>query len=275
MATNPSQINVAYIKHVSDDPYSDGTDEIMTAHAIQLLKDLASGTPPTIIEFINADLVDGVFTLPYESGVPILHVVIADENGDEVKVTPYFDPDGNFVSIDFSALGQIDGIWTASVWTATGPNPLIPSSPLPGGEADFVRAWGAQEISLMSIGEYSLYVVPANRSFCVRDLNLITVSCGSVQTAPRITLDVAGGNTLIDNEELPQERSDDKPIPYPVQPLDRPHPIYANHRYNWQIKESDDTVVEEGQILRLRITTPAIVTGDPMVVIVNVMGYLV
>lgn len=275
MPTDPNQINVAYIKHISDDQRSEGVDEIMTAHAIQLLKADAPGTPPTIIEFSNGDLVDGIYTLPYESGIPILYVVVADDNGDEVKVSPYFDPDGHYVSIDLSAMGVIDGVWTASVWTALGPNPKIPPLPISGSEADFMRIWSEEPIPLDAVADFILYTIPAGRSFCLRDVNFLVTQCGVIATSPEVTIDIAGVKILIDQEKLPQQRSDYKPYPAPVEPITYPYQLYPNHRYNLQVKEDELTVAEEGQQIRLRVITPAITIGDSLIAIVNLMGYLV
>jgi hypothetical protein len=228
----------------------------MTAAAAQQARIDARGTPPTIVLFNNDDLVAGEFIYAYECRTPLAYVVLVDNLGNEVKVNPYFDPDGMFLIIDLSIIAPISGTWVVSIWMASGPHPGI-SAIGEGSAADYMRIWGADTLDLTldgSVNGVSIYTPPPGRAFSCRDLNCILTTANGVSVKPKLTLYYQGGYKLIDDVTLDADQ--------------------PNTRFNYNLRANGDILVPDGKTIRAYVSTAGVAVGSYQALL-NIAGYLV
>ncbi len=257
MPTDPGKVNVDLVTKVSNDPESEGTDEVLTAEAIQEIAINAPGTIPTIVPFTAGDLVNDKLTVAYASAVPLVYTRMANDSGHEVVIPTYHDPSGTYVEFDFSELpGGPTGTWNVSIWTATGPSSgAVAPDPAPGTpEGDFLRIRSLSEIDLKTVNDHTLYTVGAGRKLVLNDLDLIILEAIAATLGAAIELDIVSGDII---------------VPQTVMTVTN-----ENTRGIYDIRGTTNIVLSEGDILRLRVKVAGTASGN-YTAAVSVSGYLV
>ena len=260
MPTDPNKINVARVIHVSDDENSDGEDEILTAAAIQRMQVAVNGVLPTLHTLMDVDLAGGVFTYNHASGNRVLHVVVFDNTGKEVLVSPFFDPLGVYLTIDFSPMlvtGSVDN-WVVSVWTVPEDFSGDTYPPyLDDGNVNFYRSYITSndtpaEVDLTTLATHIILTAPADRAYVIDDFSVITRFADGVSVTPTLTLYIEDGLSVLNRQVMPL--------------------VGANQRYFYDIKQDVPVIVPAGKKVFVQIADAGVAAGV-YTAVMNISGY--